>query len=587
MDMWLASGAFAPRPGAVQTGGVWHPEGSSVREVAASDMSVLVAGDCRAGAREIIDTAATVCEGRFEAASTMHGSYWLVVHDAARRRTVVAGDLAEVRAVFHASTPQGPVWATRADLLAELTGANPDLDLLAAQIAVGTAEHWPHRSVWRGVSRVAGGSVLVLDGGAAKTVDARPTHRVGSIEEGAAAVGEALWSATQAHARTAGARVSADLSGGLDSSTAVVAAASVTDVLAVTYGGPLADAEDTRLAGHVAEYVGAEHHLSAGATATTSHFTFWPVVAPYAPVLAVSSHPLDLDYLPPARDVSPVHLTGHGGDVVLESSSAAYTSMAQAGERRRASRAITEHARSFNAAPGPLLKGVREAARGRPRALERAAYQVAAGQVDTAHRLWSWCAVGPATRWLTDLGRKRVAGLLAESAHTVGAQEAGEWDDWAALRYNGAAVRDSAPLFAHLGVNPVSPYLDNEVVRACLAIPAAERRRSGEYKPLLAAARPDLPSWLTDRRTKGSFSPLLHAGLSRNHYDLQPLVEQSPLVRCGLFDGRRVQLDLAAAAGGVGRAPTPAVEMFLITTWWLKYGLPVRPPAADRSGAAC
>ncbi|WP_176482142.1 asparagine synthase-related protein [Streptomyces albidoflavus] len=548
-------------------------------------MSVLVAGDCRASIREIIDTAATVCEGRYEAASAMGGSYWLVVHDAARSRTIVAGDLAEVRAVFYARTPQGVVWATRADLLAELTGASPDLDMLAAQIAVGTAEHWPDRSVWRGVSRVAGGNVLVLNGGSAKTVDARPTQRVGSIEEGAAAVGEALWRATQAHARSAGGRVSADLSGGLDSSTAVVAASSAADVLAVTYGGPLADEEDTRLAARVAEFVGAEHHVSEGAI--SGHFSSWPEVAPYAPVLAVSSHPLDLDYLPPARNVSPVHLTGHGGDVVLESSSAAYTAMAQAGDRRRASRAVTEHARRYNMAPGPLLRNVREAAKGRPRALERAAYAVASGQAEATHRLWTWCAVGSAARWLTDLGRQRVADLLAESSRTVGDEEAGEWDDWSALRYNGAAVRDSRPLFTHLGVNPVSPYLDNEVVRACFAVPATARRRAGEYKPLLASARPDLPSWLTDRRTKGSFSPLLHAGLGHNHRALHSMVEQSPLVRCGLFDAHRIQHDLAAAAGGVGRTPVGAVEMFFITTWWLKYGLPVQQPAGDRAGAAC
>ncbi|MEV7976087.1 hypothetical protein [Streptomyces sp. NPDC086519] len=52
---------------------------------------------------------------------------------------------------------------------------------------------------------------------------------------------------------------------------------------------------------------------------------------------------------------------------------------------------------------------------------------------------------------------------------------AGEWEDWAALRYNGAAIRDCAPLFAEHGVNQVSPFVDNEVVAAVLD-EVAERR---------------------------------------------------------------------------------------------------------------
>ncbi|WP_121704321.1 hypothetical protein [Streptomyces sp. E5N298] len=83
------------------------------------------------------------------------------------------------------------------------------------------------------------------------------------------------------------------------------------------------------------------------------------------------------------------------------------------------------------------------------------------------------------------------------------------WDDWSALRHNGSAMHDSAPLFAEHGTHQVSPFLDNEVVRACLHIGAGSRRRPGLYKPPLALACPDLPRFLTSRQFKGHFTPLL------------------------------------------------------------------------------
>ncbi|WP_327237447.1 hypothetical protein OG349_29375 [Streptomyces sp. NBC_01317] len=49
------------------------------------------------------------------------------------------------------------------------------------------------------------------------------------------------------------------------------------------------------------------------------------------------------------------------------------------------------------------------------------------------------------------------------------------------------------------------------------------------YKPLLAAARPDLPTWLTGRRWKGNFTPLLIAGMRANRHMLTRMILSSPL----------------------------------------------------------
>ncbi|QNP70664.1 hypothetical protein IAG44_15305 [Streptomyces roseirectus] len=568
--VWLAGGTVEAPAGAVRTSGVWHPPGAVLRVVERGAVTAVVAGMCRGGDDAIARTAEAVAGGRYGEVCALGGSYWMAVHDAVRGRTVVSGDLAGMRPLFTAQNGRGMVWATDAELLAAQLGRGPDLDLLAATVAAGSASHWPHRSVWTGVDRVPGGYALVLEDGVARTVDVRPRPDGRSMESGAPEAGAALWTAVQDYAGTAGPRVSADLSGGLDSSTVVIAASAVTPVVAVTYGGPLADGEDTRLARQVAAYTGAEHHVSAGGAAS-AHYTGWPRAVPHAPVLTVASSALDADYLPPARGVSPVHLTGHGGDVVLESSTAAWISLAQNGRTRQAKAAVAERARRVNTAPGPLWRAVKEAARrGRPYALERAAEAVAAGQAyGDGPGVWTWCPIGAPARWLTGHGRRTVAAMLDASGRTVGDVDAGEWEDWAALRYNGGALHDSAPLYAEHGIVPVTPFLDNEVVAACLRIGAGERRRPGRYKPLLALARPDLPGWLAGRQSKGNFTPLLYEGLRAHRRELHAVVDASALTAAGLMDADAVHAALDAAVEGVGRPPLGALESFLITSWWL------------------
>ncbi|MFF4146663.1 hypothetical protein ACFY0A_36200 [Streptomyces sp. NPDC001698] len=219
---WLAGGAFTASPGAVHTSGVWHSPDTNVRVVRDGTVHAVVAGVCRSDAAAVRRVARAVAAGRTEKATSLGGSYWLIVHDDDAQRTVVAGDLAESRGVFTAATDRGPVWATDAALLAKQLGHSPDLPLLAARITIGSAEHWPDRSVWEGVQRVPGGQALVLDHGTARTVDVRPRPDGRTIKTGAAEVGEALWTAVQGYARDAGPLVSADLSGGLDSSTVVM-----------------------------------------------------------------------------------------------------------------------------------------------------------------------------------------------------------------------------------------------------------------------------------------------------------------------------------------------------------------------------
>ncbi|WP_229898605.1 asparagine synthase-related protein [Streptomyces finlayi] len=579
--MWVAGGAGLPEAaGGIALGGsvrAWSA-GCAVRSQHQGPVSVSVVGDCRVSVAELYGAGLdAVRRGRWAELTRWGGSYWVVARHG--ERTFVAGDLAGVRGLFVAQAPGGLVWGSRAAMVAATVGSpGPDLGLLAAQIVAGT-EHWPERSVYGGVRQVPGGHGLLIEGDQFTTVDLTDLGEPVTLEGGAEHVGAALRSAVEGYVVPYEV-VGADLSGGLDSSTAVLLAAQRRRVCAVTYGGELASVEDTEFAARVAAHAGIAQHLHRGGP-DTWHFSGPPPAATDGPTLSAAITGLDAAYLHPAAGLG-VHLTGHGGDVVLESSTAAFVDLLQQGRTREAKAQVTAWARLRDTAPRPLWRQVKTAAaQGRGQALEDAASLIERppAQAQEEALVWSWCRPGPAARWLTPGGRTEVARLLRESAQQVPKVRAGRWDDWQTLRLNGASARQEITLYETLRINPVFPYLDNDVVRACYAIPAHERRRTGQYKPLLGAALPELPSWLFGRRSKGSFGPILLAGLRANRQALHQLVAASPFVRDGLVDAAAVADDLNRAVAGDAGAPRAALQLLLTTCLWLDH-LPHHPAPA-------
>ncbi|MEV8060946.1 asparagine synthase-related protein [Streptomyces antimycoticus] len=65
------------------------------------------------------------------------------------------------------------------------------------------------------------------------------------------------------------------------------------------------------------------------------------------------------------------------------------------------------------------------------------------------------------------------------------------------------------------GIHIAAPYLDNEVLRLCLAVPAAERAHPGSYKPLLRGMREVVPDFVLNRRTKGLMNSICFDGIRR------------------------------------------------------------------------
>ncbi|MGA5135117.1 asparagine synthase-related protein [Streptomyces olivoreticuli] len=538
--------------------------GLTARTAQDGPVRLTVIGTCGASQQELHAALGAVHAGRWEEVALWPGSYWAIADREGER--LVCGDLASVRAVFYTLTGGTTRWASRAR---DLAGGSPDLPMLAARLVA--TDHWPDRSLYPGVRAVPGGSALLLTrGGLVRLIDVTAVPGRRSLTEGAPAFGQALTDAVALRMRGGQGPVGADLSGGLDSSTAVLLAAPLGDVRAVTYSDPYTSSEDTAFAVRVAEQAGVAHHIAAGGPVQLP-FDF-PEDAPAGdePCLGAANTGMDAAYLAPVAGLR-AHLTGHGGDVVLHVSSARLVGLLQAGQRHRAHRQVVAWARRQNTVPGPLWRQVKEASAGYPYALAQGAVQIASGRIPAHGRVsvWSWLQLGAAASWLTGQGREAVADLLHQAAHQAKDTAAPEFAQWDSLRFTGSTARVAAPLDAFHQVRPEHPFLDNHVVRAAFAIDAFDRHSTSSSKPLLAAALPGLPTWLTGRRSKGDFTAWRLAGLARNLPRLRDLIRTSPLVSSGLIDAGAAIGSLEVLARGERATGLAELHTFLVACYWL------------------
>lgn len=550
--------------------GVWADPGDGpVRVVTAGKVLVAVWGDCGASVDDLTEGLGWAAAGDWEALTRWPGSYWVLADDGAGCR-FVAGDLSGYRSVFYAADADGQVcWSASAAVLARWLGRGPDVELLVAHAVCGSL--WPHRSAWRDVACVPGGYGLVLGRGTVRLVDVRGVLPLG-WDDGAQALAAALRQEVHRLAGLAGpAGLSCDLSGGLDSSTVAVLAAEAGPVCAVTWAGELASREDTTFAVRVAASLAdsgraVRHHVCSGG----GHLDVLRVpVRTDAPVACAVTWGMDAAYLAPAAGRTH-HLTGHGGDVVLDADAlSVWLDLVRAGHRKAAKRQVIVHARMRDSAPGRLWSAVRQAAgTNRRDALHRLARNLDTAAAAAAG--WPWVHVGPDLDVLTVAGRDAVARLLAEAAETAERGGDAEADDWASLRGIGQFARDEAVMYAAHGVAAVAhPFLTNSVVRAAFAVPPAERHRPGEFKALLAAALPDLPGWLTGRRSKGSFSPALYAALRAREAAVVDLIQTSALVSAGLVDPERAAVLVRETAAGRSTGSLVGVQGLVVASMWL------------------
>ncbi|WP_418960965.1 lasso peptide biosynthesis PqqD family chaperone [Streptomyces tritici] len=479
-------------------------------------------------------------------ARSLPGSFHLVASvDGAIR---VHGTASGLRLVFHAAVEGVQVAASRADVLARALDAELDPEQVAVRLMWPAPYPLYQAPMWHAITAVPPQDALVVtaDGRTARhSTWWTPPEPDRPLAAGALQVREALAEAVGARTRQGGV-VSCDLSGGLDStSVCFLADRSPAQVIASTWPGR--DPADTDL--HWARQ-------AAGALPDVEHVVWDAEASPLVytdllgiedlldePTIGVMDRSRVLRHLPAmARRGSRVHLTGIGGDHVAWCSEAYYHRLL----RRRPLFALRQ-LRGFRALwQWPLGGMLRALTDSRPYGawLADAAGELRGPLPDTVLAGLGWGMSPRLFPWVTPDAERLVRTVLrteAERARPLH-PDRGMHGDLEQILSCSRIIRQWDHMAARTGLPMASPFLDDRVIEACLAVRPDERVTPWRYKPLLTAAMDGIvPETCLRRSNKAAASMDAADGLRRHRGDLLALWEDSHLERMGLVDGAHLR----------------------------------------------
>ncbi|MFF2522271.1 asparagine synthase-related protein [Streptomyces liangshanensis] len=544
---------------------------------------LLAIGSCLATTTEFAAAAKSAAGGRWARATRLPGTYLSVVRT---RGTVrIAGDRAGTVTVYWLRDGDRVWWATAAAPLAAYAGGQADPAALLAAFTLRGVDVLGGHSYFQGVRRVPPGHALVLEAGAQPRTEPVPYAATAlSFAEGAPLVGDAITTAV-ARRTDSGRPVSSDLSGGIDSGTVTSLAAARSRLLAVTYTDERMGQEDDVLFAQriAADRTSITHARVHGTDYGVQHFDGLdePDALPFTDTPSFTLGLLSVkgaQLAPAAAYGSATHLTGRGGDDVLDAVPSMLIDQYRAGNRRAAAGRLLAFARARRSAVHPLLRqAVRTTATPYPRALTVLA-QSLNGPGPLRHPGWtpaaemlSWCGPTASAPWLTRAGRTAVADLVAARAGVADPEATpGRVHERLALELMGDGHATYDTIARQLWGLPVhAPFLDTPVVDLCHRIPGWQRNRLGDLKPLARAAfTGSVPAYLLNRRTKTAFTGSVYAGLRSNAPTLRRILTGSVLGQAGLLDADKARAALDGAARGE-RAPLAGLHALIVTELWL------------------
>ncbi|MCX3062731.1 asparagine synthase-related protein [Streptomyces beihaiensis] len=264
------------------------------------------------------------------------------------------------------------------------------------------------------------------------------------------------------------------------------------------------------------------------------------------------------------------HFTGHGARQVLDAHPARLADLLMDRRRRHMLRpvaALTKADGSFTV-PARVYGAARKLARTpykagltalADRLLERRFDEPRGlgGPVGASLAALTWARPGPAARWLTGEALAEVSVRLQEGTARPGpgpGQRPGAFRARAALARHAAALRALEQAAEVRFQRLHAPFLDNQVVRACRALPETLRVRPGARAAILrtvleGAGVTDLPpGWGAPSHASSAAAARTGLRVSVNH--LITLFDTPLLAQTGLVDARVVRKALRAAADG-------------------------------------
>ncbi|MFF2402698.1 asparagine synthase-related protein [Streptomyces goshikiensis] len=602
--MKYTAGVFGLGPGGLLEAGGWRPQ--RAQEVAiegpmrmwtvghggpdlrtgpslGGGAEVVCAGSCLATSKEITEARDAAERGQWEHTALLTGSFVALV----RHGTTawVFGDRAGVHPVYWVADGELVWWSTSATALAALHGRTPDYGRLLTPLAVRGVDHLGSSSPFSGIRRVPPGDALVLSPGRRpRTIPVPGRQEQLALADAAPVLREVLTRAVRR--RAAGAvNLSSDLSGGLDSSTLTALAAARGSLVGITYTDRhMADSDDPAYAALVAaELPHLTHHVVHGAALGVRHFDQLDDLAALpitdSPSLSLGLLGVKAAQLAPAIAVgSQLHLTGRGGDDVLDATASTLIDQYLAGHRSAAARRAWAFARSRRTSPHEVLaRATRTYAEPYPKALARLAALVGGTShlSPPLHRppadLLAWCLPLASATWLTPAGRRATGTVIdGQAAVAASSERPGQLHARISLERMAEEHATYDQISRQLWKLPVhAPFLDTPVVDVCHAVPGWERAVPGDYKPLARAAFAGaVPDVLLQRRTKTSHAGGVHDGLRKNLSVLRRILMGSQLAEAGLIDSGQALAALEGGARGEAAFLWP-VHHLVATELWL------------------
>ncbi|WKX73962.1 asparagine synthase-related protein [Streptomyces sp. XD-27] len=506
------------------------------------DTRLAVVGHCSATPTELAAAAARISDvAQLDGLGTSWaGSYHLLASVAGR--LYVRGSASGLRRVFHASLRGFVFAADRADVLAALLDAPLDRSSLALRLLDAVPHPLGERPVWRGIAAVPPGFRLTLSpDGLRHTVTRwwQPPEPVQSLAEGATALRQALEDSVKVRTRGLTA-ISCDLSGGMDStSLTVLAAREQAQVTAFTMENDDQADDDAYWARKAAAHLPQVNHVVFPSHDVPGFFEELLEIddVPDEPSIALLSAPRLRAGRERASAHAHLHLDGFGGDQVLSGHPAYYHDLLRsrpwsAFRQLRTVRLLTGFA--LGTSVRTLLDGSSYR-----RWLAAEAHALAGGQARRPrNELFDWGGSLRLPDWLAPDAADLVADALHEAAGTAEplAPARGRHGDLLAIQEAGRMIRQFHQLVETPHYAQSSPFLDDQVLSACLAVRADERVTPWEFKPLVKAAMADvMPRELLQRRTKADGSMIAAEGFERSRRELAALWETSRLAELGLI----------------------------------------------------
>ncbi|MFH8477012.1 asparagine synthase-related protein [Streptomyces sp. NPDC018000] len=507
----------------------------------------------------------------------------------------VQGSVTGLRRVFHARVSAVTVASDRADLLATLTGAGIDEQILATRVTCGG--HLPpplgEQSMWHGVLALPPDHYLRVERHGATTTPVRwwlPPVADEPLAAGAVAVREALQAAVAARRpcsdRTSAespamARVSADLSGGMDSTSLCFLAASLDtpDLLTFRWGESEAGNDDAVYAAQaIAALKGAEHLVLHPDDHPSVFDAPEQTGDPEAPYLFARTHSRTRHSAQMlASRGARTHLAGHGADELFHAPSTSHLYDLA----RRHPRVAFTHLRGYRALGrwplGATLTALVDSRDMPTWWREQAAHLTDPPPARRSPSIgWGrpWRAAPWATPAALDAAREKLRATAAQALPL--ADQRGQHATLSTLRTMTPAYRQLARLFSTSGMRLELPYYDDRVVEAALAVRLHERNSPWRYKPLLAEAmHAILPPSIAQRGTKGEYGEDVRQGLRRNLPALLEVFTDSALAARGLIDPDVLRARLLAPQ--VDNSTVIALENLLGCEMWLRIATAATP----------